>query len=236
MNGLPTFSEPAPATLIAARPAARDQAFVDVVPPEGFADAYTRPGQFCKIRLGEVEGIFAMFSAPRVQPVRFLVRVGNPEGGEAADLLASMPDGASIEMSMPAGNGFPLERARGRDIYFVATGTGIAPVRAAIETVLEDRASYAALSLDHGVRSEEHLAVRDDIARWRAAGLSVHVHFSTPLPGGVRGTTVQEAIRERHRSLADAAVVAVGQDDMLDALREVFLELGGDPALFLKNV
>lgn len=237
---LPVFTEYAPATVLRARPAGEAQAIIEIQPPRGFLAAYVRPGQFCKIRVpsaGDCEGIFAMFSSPGEEPVRFLVRIGNPEGGECADCLACSPDAASIEMTLPAGEGFALERARGRDVYFVATGTGVAPVRAAIEQVLSERASYGRLSLDHGVRSLAHLAIAEDIARWEAAGVRVALHVSMPEAGGApRGTTVQGALRERGGSLAGAAMVAVGQPEMLDALLAEFVQLGGDPALFLKNV
>jgi len=234
---LPVFTEYLPARVLRARPAAEAQAFIDVEPPPGFVRAYERPGQFCKIRVGECEGIFAMFSSPGEPVARFLVRIGNPEGGEAADCLAAAPDGAPIEMTLPAGEGFPLEKAKGRDVYFVATGTGVAPVRAAIEEVLSERSAYGALSLDYGVRSEAHLAIRDDIERWRSAGVGVDVHFSAPDESGApRGTTVQDALRARGRSLAGAAVVAVGQPEMLDALQSELVRLGGDAALLLKNL
>ncbi len=234
---LPSFTELAPATLLRSRPAAAEQAFVDVLPPDGFAEAYERAGQFCKIRVEGVEGIFAMYSAPGEPGARFLVRVGNPEGGEAADALAASPDGAPIEMTLPAGVGFALEQARGRDLFFIATRTGIAPVRAALEQVLLHRDDYGAISLDHGLRSEAHLAIADDVARWREAGVDVRIHLSMPsADGSVRGTTVQAALRERRPDLRNAAMVAVGQPEMLESLLEEVVYLGGDPELFLKNI
>lgn len=234
---LPTFSAYAPARLLAARPAAVEQAFIDVLPPDGFAEGYVHPGQFCRIRVQGLEGIFAMFSAPGEPGARFLVRTNNAEGGEAADCMATLPDDSPLEMTLPAGSGFALERAHGRDLYFVATGTGIAPVRAAIEAVLLERDAYGHITLDHGVRSEAHLAIGEDIARWRAAGVEVHVHVSTPAPdGSVQGVTVQAALRARQPDLRQAALVGVGQSSMLRALREDFAALGGDPAFFLTNV
>jgi NAD(P)H-flavin reductase len=233
---LPEFSALVPARSIRAWPAAAEQAFVQVEPPPGFAEAYERPGQFCKIRVGGHEGLFAMFSAPREPGVRFLVRVGNPDHGEAADALAAAHDGAPIEMTLPAGEGFQLELARGRDLYFVATGTGIAPVRAALETVLADRGSYGAITLDHGLRSEAHLAIAEDVARWRELGVRVHVHLSTPDATGVHGVTVQDALRVRRPDLSHAAVIAVGQPEMLASLLADVVALGGDPELFLKNI
>ncbi len=241
---LPSFSDYHPATLLSARPAAAEQVMLEIDPPAGFAARHERAGQFCKIRVGGYEGIFAMYSAPRfaepaglVRFVRFLVRTGNPDGGEAADALAVLPPGSPIAMTMPAGEGFALETARGRDVYVVATGTGVAPVRAAIEVALAERNAYGVLSLDYGVRSPEHLAIADEIARWRRHGVEVHVHMSTPSPdGGVRGVTVQEALRERGPRLGGAAIVAVGQPEMLESLLQEVVVLGGDPELFLKNL
>jgi NAD(P)H-flavin reductase len=235
-NGLPEFSAFAPAHVLSRRVAATEQAFIEIEPPPGFAAAYDRAGQFCKIRIGGHEGVFAMFSAPNERPLSFLVRVGNPDHGEAADALAASTPHAPIEMTLPAGHGFALERARGRDVLFVATGTGIAPVRAAIESVLAERAAYGALTLDHGLRSLGHLAIAPDVERWRALDMSVHVHLSTPEPGGVHGVTVQDALRARRPDLSNAAVVAVGQAEMLASLREDVRSLGGDPELFLVNV
>lgn len=234
---LPVFTEYRPATLLEARPAAEGQSFVTIQPPPGFLDAYERAGQFCKIRVGEYEGIFAMYSTRREPLARFLIRVGLPEGGEAADALAALPDGAPIEMTMPAGEGFALEKTEGCDVHFVATGTGVAPIRVAIEEVLDRRPRYGTLTFDYGVRSDAHLAVGAEIERWRRAGVHVEVHHSAPDERGiVRGTTVQEALTARADSLAGAAIVAVGQPEMLEALRHEALRLGAHPERFLTNL
>lgn len=233
---LPELSRFAAARLLDARPAAEEQALLDIEPPEGFVGAHRRPGQFCKIRVGEAEGIFAMMSGPGELP-RFLVRVGNPDGGEAADALATMAPGTAIEMSLPAGPGFGLERARGKDVRFVATGTGVAPVVAAIEHVLADRDAYGAISLDLGLKSPKHMAIATWIERWRRLGVEVRVAYSrVDEEGRLEGTTVQESLRSAHPDLAGAAIVAVGQGAMLATLRAVVEAAGGDPDAILTNL
>ena len=234
---LPDFSEYASAELLSVHEAAADQAFVELRPRGGFVDGYARAGQFCKMRIGEAEGIFAMFSAPGDDTARFLVRTNNAEGGEAADALVRLPAGTHVDMTLPAGGGFDLERARGKDLLFFATGTGVAPIRAAIEAVLKERDAYGAISLDHGLRSAEHLAIGDDLARWEAAGVDVRLVYSRlASDGSLTGTTVQDALHERRPDLANAAVVAVGQSAMLDSLLSEVVALGGSPDLFLKNI
>ena len=226
----------AAARLLSARPAADEQVFLEVEPPAAFLSAHTRPGQFCQIRIGEDKGYFAMLSPPGAMP-HFLVRIGNPAGGKAADALAALADGAAIEMTGPSGNGFGLERALGRDLRFIATGTGVAPVCAAIDHVLENRARYGAISLDHGLRTEAHLAIGGYLERWIGRGVEVRLAYSRVEDDGrLTGTTVQSSLRTACPDLGDAAVVAVGQSGMLESLREVVRECGGDPALLLTNI
>jgi len=233
---LPEFSDYLPATLIDSRPAAESQAFLSVEPPRGFVDEHTAAGQFCKMRVAGVEGIFAMLSAPGRAP-RFLVRTGNPDGGEAADALAALPARSPIEMTMPAGEGFALERATGKDLCFVATGTGVAPVCAAIEHVLSRREEYGRISLDHGLRTARHLAIADDIERWRESGVVVRlVYSSLDEAGALTGITVQDSLRQSATDLADAFVVGVGQSAMIEALRELLRDHGGAPDALLTNV
>lgn len=231
------FSAFAPATLVRARRAADEQAFLHVEPPAGFRDAHARAGQFCKMRIGGDEGIFAMATAPGEEDLRFLVRTGAPAGGEAADRLAAAPDGTAIESTLPAGRGFELELARGRDVWLVATGTGIAPVRAALEVMLRERDAYGAIELVHGVRSPAHVALEEDMERWRAASVAITIALSDFAQGGtIAGETVQDILRVRGVDLSHASLVAVGHPEMLASLAQLAQERGLPEDRLLLNV
>jgi ferredoxin-NADP reductase len=238
---LPEFSPYSPSTLIARVPVAIDQMTLEIEAPDGALERFERPGQFVRVRVTTDEGtahegIFAMLSAPGEGALRFLIRTPNPEGGEAADRLAQLPIDSPLEVTFPTGEGFALDRARGRDLVFVATGTAIAPVRSAIEFVLARRRDFGALALHHGLRSPEHLAIAGDVERWRAAGVAVFLHYSEPQPDGtVRGVRVQDVAIAQPRDLARAAFVAVGQSAMVKELREMVAARNGDPSLVLHN-
>ncbi|MGE0786454.1 MAG: hypothetical protein AB7S26_12360 [Sandaracinaceae bacterium] len=235
--GLPTFSPLEEARLVHSVAAAAEQAWVQIEPPPGWNAEHVAAGQFCKMRIDGKEGIFAMYSAPGELGAEFLVRVGNPDGGEAADALVALPDGARVAISRPAGRGFDLRAARGCDLHFVATGTGIAPVRAAIETVLADRASYGELSLDHGVRTEAHLAVGSALDRWRSLGIDVRIAYSRIAEDGrLIGSTVQASLRQRTMRVDRAYVLAVGQSTMLEELVTIVGERGADATRVLTNL
>ena len=59
--------------------------------------------------------------------------------GPVAEQLAALTVGAPLAMSDPLGGGFPLQRASHRDVLALAAGTAIAPIRAAIDDIVDGR-------------------------------------------------------------------------------------------------
>lgn len=238
---LPTFSEYVPVRVGAREAVAEDQVRLRIEAPPELVLAHTRAGQFVRARVGAGfadEGIFSMMSAPFEAEIVLLLRTGNPDGGEAADALAALEPGDELEMSAPAGEGFALDRARHRRVFVVATGTAIAPARAALETMLRDAKSYGPITLDHGLRSKAHLAIAADIARWRHAGVAVNLHFSQPTDGGrLEGVLAHDALLERldDATVQQATFIAVGQPVMVEELRTRVVLRGGSHEHVLSN-
>ncbi len=85
-------------------------------------------------------------------------------GGTGSEYLFGLHDGDTTTFRGPAGS-FTLRDSR-RDLLFVATGTGIAPLRSMLWS-LADAASPRAITLFWGVRSERDLYYQDELARLR---------------------------------------------------------------------
>jgi NAD(P)H-flavin reductase len=239
---LPVFSPFVPSALAERRDVAIDHIAFRIVTNDEALAAFVRPGQFVKMRVRAAdeqlhEGIFALASAPGEGRLSFIVRTHNTEGGEAADRIAQLSIGAPIEVTLPAGDGFAMERAEGKDVAFVAVGTAIAPVRSALEVILASRKKYGAVSVDYGLRSLRHLPVAEDVDRWRARGVDVRLHVSTPKADGtIEGVLAHVAYLTRVGKRArDQAIIAVGHSAMVRQLREQVAALGGDPELVLHN-
>jgi NAD(P)H-flavin reductase len=212
------------------RQVARDQLELILGVSEDVRARHRRAGQFVKVRIAGHEGIFAMWNAPHEDDdeptLRFLLRANNAVGAEAAAKLAVAAQGTKIEVTEPVGPGFGLDRADGRPLHFVATGTAIAPVRAGIEEALL-AANPKSISLDFGLRSAEHQPLEGDLKRYQARRIDVHLHFSTVDAKGVlKGTRAQDALLERITDM-NALVVAVGQPEMVEELRAAFVKRGG---------
>jgi len=221
-------------------PEAEGQVRISLEVEPAMRAAHLHPGQFIELVLGErpaERGYFALWNAPgEGETFELLVRTDAGDGGDAAALLGQRAVGASVRASAPLGSGFALERIGKRSVRVVATGTAIAPARAAIDHLLRGR-EVEILSLDYGVRSAGHVALASELARFSEAGITVAVHFSAFREGALIGQLAHQALMHRWSEVAaeEEVILAVGQLEMVAELRAHWASLGGDPADVLHN-
>ncbi len=83
--------------------------------------------------------------------------------GTLTNALFDVEEGQECGIRGPYGNGFPLEKCKGRDILFIAGGIGLAPVRSLIMHCIKNRADYGKLTVIYGARSYSDLVFKEDI-------------------------------------------------------------------------
>lgn len=177
----------------------------------GCLAAHMQPGQYCMLGLaGGPATPFALMSTPNEASLSFLIR----DRGERGQSLAAAQPGDEVEVGSPQGPGFDLAACAGRDVVLVATGTGIAPIRAALTTMLQDRGTYGAISLYYGLRNRSHSAVEEELPAWIEAGISVRLHFSDTADGYVQDRVADELAEPSTR-----AYVVAGHRGVADAIR-----------------
>jgi NAD(P)H-flavin reductase len=97
------------------------------------------PGQVAVLRAGDAgSSYFAFAGAPEDDELEFLVK----QGGGASAVLFEMRAGERVELLKVVGQGFPLAEQKGKDLVFVAMGTGVAPLRSALRHVLKHKGVY----------------------------------------------------------------------------------------------
>jgi ferredoxin/flavodoxin---NADP+ reductase len=142
------------------------------------ADLVFVPGQFVRLGVPGADGTmvwraYSIASAPADEELEFYSIV--VPDGPFTQPLARLGVGATIHVD-PTVYGF-LRTDRftgGKTLWLLASGTGIAPIRA----ILADPAAwgrFADIVVVHSVRQEGELAYRDDIERWVK---------TPPAPGG----------------------------------------------------
>jgi NAD(P)H-flavin reductase len=194
------------------------------------------PGQYVVAgRPGGPHGLFVICSpADPTGSWEILVR----SGGAAADAIASLPVGASMEVSRPRGPGFPMDRVLNgaRDIFLVCAGAGIAALRPVLHAIQAHRTQLDGVRLYHGVETRAHAAFCTEIDALTKMGLAARLCTSQEDagPGTARGY-VQDVLVSDGTALGDAVVVAAGPAGLVRALKDGLPAIGLAAGAVLTN-
>ena len=165
------------------------------MPPE-LELTFTLPGQYQELAIeGHTARPYAIASGPgRGNRFEFLVRRGFP----LADAIGKLQVGDTVHVSNVLGPGFPMETVRGRDLLLVATGTGVAPMRAVIKTVALNRKEFGDVMFYFGGRHGKDFAFEREWLKWESYDIRLVRTVSEPDPdwNGLRGF-VQETAPDR---------------------------------------
>ena len=86
--------------------------------------------------------------------------------GRLTDQIFGLKPGDKLFMRGPYGNGFDLDLFKGKDIAFIAGGTGLAPIRKTIDFLISHPESYTHLDVLIGFKTPKDRLFIDDIERW----------------------------------------------------------------------
>jgi len=123
-----------------------------------------RPGQFNMLGLpgiGEAPFSFSLIDKQKRVLVQTIRQAGNVVGA-----LAKLQKGRKVHFRGPYGNGWPLEKLKGKNVIVVAGGIGMAPLRPVIHHLLKHGNEIGAAYLLYGARTSTDMLFKDDLARW----------------------------------------------------------------------
>ncbi|MGK3987531.1 FAD-dependent oxidoreductase [Sorangium sp. So ce136] len=227
-------AEPFEARLVAARPLSPFVRELSFERADGRAFLF-EAGQWVNLVLplegGEVKRAYSIASAPDGSP-RFDLAVTLVEGGAGSEYLHRLEPGAALRAIGPHGL-FTRDPGDPAPSLFVATGTGVTPLRSMLRASLGFVAH--GLSAPHlwilfGARFEEDVIYRDELEALARGSDRIRYEITLSRGGpswsGRRGY-VQEHVPELYRELAaksgDPAphVFICGLDRMVSSVREL---------------
>jgi NAD(P)H-flavin reductase len=94
------------------------------------------PGQYVTIRYEQIPRPYSIASSPNEEELELCVR-RVPGGTLTTDLFEELAEGETVSLRGPNGD-FLLEEPSDRDMVFLATGTGVAPLKSMIEYTFEE--------------------------------------------------------------------------------------------------
>ncbi len=103
--------------------------------------------------------------------------------GTVTSILHRAATGAHVGIRGPFGRPFPMRSMQGHDLLLIAGGLGLAPLRAPIFAVTEDRAAYGKVTILYGTGSPAQLLFDYQYEQWRRVdGVSLGVIVQRPTP------------------------------------------------------
>lgn len=186
-----------------------------------------RPGQYMNVFLEDGRHrSFSMASKPNGSSVDFHVR--RISGGRFTDRrLAALQTGEILDVEMPLGS-FHYHAEDYRPIVMVATGTGLAPIKSMLESLMDDP-DCPPVSLYWGMRAEADLYLHDEIPSWADQLYEFRYVpvLSRPGPGwGGRRGYVQHAVVEDLDDLSEHAIYLCGSPTMIADAKMAFAAHG----------
>jgi NAD(P)H-flavin reductase len=122
------------------------------------------PGQFSMVSVFGVGELPISISGDPSQQKNLVYTVRSV--GKATHALVSRKLGMEVGIRGPFGRGWPLDRARGKDVVIIAGGIGLAPLRPVIYQVLQNRELYGRVVVMYGARSPREVLYRRELKSW----------------------------------------------------------------------
>jgi NAD(P)H-flavin reductase len=230
IGSMAPFGEPRrfyPARLVAREDAGGGLMRMTVEVAHEIVATYTSPGQYVEVLAEEQTGFFVLANEPGAAAWELVMRAG----GGASDVLFAAGTGASLQVTVALGAGFPMADARGHPLIVALGGSGIAAGRAIVgRRVTHGDAKRTQVFV--GIRTPSELPTRGDLEAWMREGVEVLVCLSKddgPIEGirYARGY-VQDVLGARETSLSSSGgrIFAIGMSSMVDALKGLAPALG----------
>lgn len=219
----------------AVEPMGRDVVHLTLALPNSESLVY-RPGQYLNIMLGDGnKRSFSMASRPNGSTVDLHIR--KVRGGHFTDgHLTRLSPGDRIDVELPHGL-FCCHKEDFRPLLMVATGTGLAPIKSILESLMDDP-DCPPVSLYWGMRTEEDLYLNDEIQSWgeRLCDFQYVPVLSRPGPDweGRQGY-VQEVAAEDIGDFSEHAIYMCGSPNMIASAKKLFVERGANPGFIYSD-
>ncbi len=113
-------------------------------------------GMFSLVNLGE--GMFSVTSQGE-NHLEFAIK----KCGMLTDALHEIRPGQTVGIRGPYGNGFPIDKCKGKDMLYIGGGIGLAPVRSLIKYSFEHRDDFGKIDIIYGSRSPADLCFKEDL-------------------------------------------------------------------------
>jgi len=122
-------------------------------------------GQFVELQVpGLGEAPFTPSSNPTIKE-QFDITIMRV--GKVTEKLHSLQKGVELGVRGPYGNGYPLDKFKGKEVYIVGGGVGLAPLRSLLFALLNNKSNYKKIIFRYGARIPNDIIYKKQVQQWQ---------------------------------------------------------------------
>lgn len=126
----------------------------------------------------------------------------------------------------PYGNGFPVEKWKGKNLIFIGGGIGLAPIWSVLSTALGKKEDYGDLTLIYGARTSKDLVFKEELEELRKK-MTVHLSVDVEEPDWKEFVGfVPQNVLDKKPSPKNAIAVTCGPPIMIKFVIKALEDLG----------
>ncbi len=187
------------------------------------------PGQVGQVSVfGAGEATFVINSPPSEKSfLQFSVM----DAGEVTDAIHHLSPGDKVGVRAPLGNYFPWKDWKGKNVFFIGGGIGMAPIRTIMLHLLERKEDYGKISLLYGARSPVDMAYSYELDDWKQnPDLDCTLCIDNPYENwGHRVGLIPKVLEELAPSPENTVAVLCGPPIMIKFTLQALEKLGFAP-------
>jgi NAD(P)H-flavin reductase len=148
--------------------------------------------------------------------------------GRVTEGMVRAKRGDILGLRGPFGTGWPMDRARGRNILVITGGIGCAPTASVVGYAHGRRDDYGKISVCHGVRKPDDLIFGERFDNWCKAPDTVCMFASQESAPGWSGRTglVTQLLDDLAPDALDGITMMCGPEPMMRGVAEELLKRG----------
>ena len=123
-----------------------------------------KAGQFIQIKIDNLIRSYSIASLPNNENIIELIIVNLNEGKMSNYLFNKIKIGKKFQIKGPLGK-FILPEKIDRDIFFISTGTGIAPFRSMLQYIEKNKIKHLNIFIIFGTRSKKDILYYDEMIK-----------------------------------------------------------------------
>jgi len=184
-----------------------------------------KPGQFVQVSLlGVGEAPISIASSPHHPGfIELTIRTM----GKLTRAINRLEPGAKLFIRGPYGNAFPFDEVKGNDIYFIAGGIGLAPLKSVIDLVLDQREEFGKVVLIYGAGTPAEICFKEEIKVWgEIEGMEVRLIVETPEAGWEGRSGLVTELWEESEPWGDGTAFVCGPPPMMKSAVEKLVRTG----------